>query len=242
MVGLIGQPIILGGFVVTFITTFLEGIASFLSPCILPMLPVFVLYFSGSTDPNEKPSTKSLIIKVLSFIIGFSIMFTLLGAFASSLGSFLSIRNTGTRIVSGGIIMLFGLMFTGLIPNPFHLINAKVNSSKNVNKKLNALSALFFGIVFAITYSPCIGPFLGAALIQASQAGHVMKGTLLLLSYSIGLGVPFFIAAMFLEHIKGSLNFIKAHLDKINIISGILLFLLGLSIATNLPELIKATF
>ena len=234
MVGLIGQPIILGGFVVTFITTFLEGIASFLSPCILPMLPVFVLYFSGGTDPNEKPSTKSLIIKVLSFIIGFSIMFTLLGAFASSLGSFLSIRNTGTRIVSGGIIMLFGLMFTGLIPNPFHLINAKVNSSKNVNKKLNALSALFFGIVFAITYSPCIGPFLGAALIQASQAGHVMKGTLLLLSYSIG--------AMFLEHIKGSLNFIKAHLDKINIISGILLFLLGLSIATNLLELIKASF
>ena len=242
MVDLIGQPIILGGFVVTFITTFLEGMASFLSPCILPMLPVFVLYFSGDTDPNEKPSTKSLIIKVLSFIIGFSIMFTLLGAFASSLGSFLSIRNTGTRIASGGIIMLFGLMFTGLIPNPFHLINANVNSSKNVNKKLNALSALFFGIVFAITYSPCIGPFLGAALIQASQAGHVMKGTLLLLSYSIGLGVPFFIAAMFLGHIKGSLNFIKAHLDKINIISGILLFLLGLSIATNLPELIKATF
>lgn len=242
MVDLIGQPIILGGFVVTFITTFLEGIASFLSPCILPMLPVFVLYFSGGTDPNEKPSTKSLIIKVLSFIIGFSIMFTLLGAFASSLGSFLSIRNTGTRIASGGIIMLFGLMFTGLIPSPFHLINTNVNSSKNVNKKLNALSALFFGIVFAITYSPCIGPFLGAALIQASQAGHVMKGTLLLLSYSIGLGVPFFIAAMFLERIKGSLNFIKAHLDKINIISGILLFLLGLSIATNLLELIKASF
>ncbi len=242
MVDLIGQPIILGGFVVTFITTFLEGMASFLSPCILPMLPVFVLYFSGGTDSNEKPSTKNLIIKVLSFIIGFSIMFTLLGAFASSLGSFLSIRNTGTRIASGGIIMLFGLMFTGLIPNPFHLINANVNSSKNVNKKLNALSALFFGIVFAITYSPCIGPFLGAALIQASQAGHVMKGTLLLLSYSIGLGVPFFIAAMFLERIKGSLNFIKTHLDKINIISGILLFLLGLSIATNLPELIKATF
>lgn len=242
MVDLAGQPIILGGFVVTFITTFVEGMASFLSPCIVPMLPVFVLYFSGGTNPNEKPSTKSLIIKVLSFVLGFSIMFTLLGAFASSLGSFLSIRNTGTRIVSGGIIMLFGLMFTGLIPSPFHLINTNVNTTKNMNKKLNALSALFFGIVFAITYSPCIGPFLGAALIQASQAGHVIKGSLLLLFYSIGLGVPFFIAAMFLERIKGSLNFIKKHLDKINIISGILLFILGLSTATNLPELIKSIF
>lgn len=242
MVDLTGQPIILGGFVVTFITTFVEGMASFLSPCIVPMLPVFVLYFSGGTNPNEKPSTKSLIIKVLSFVLGFSIMFTLLGAFASSLGSFLSIRNTGTRIVSGGIIMLFGLMFTGLIPSPFHLINTNVNTTKNMNKKLNALSALFFGIVFAITYSPCIGPFLGAALIQASQAGHVIKGSLLLLFYSIGLGVPFFIAAMFLERIKGSLNFIKKHLDKINIISGILLFILGLSTATNLPELIKSIF
>lgn len=242
MVDLAGQPIILGGFVVTFITTFVEGMASFLSPCIVPMLPVFVLYFSGGTNPNEKPSTKSLIIKVLSFVLGFSIMFTLLGAFASSLGSLLSIRNTGTRIVSGGIIMLFGLMFTGLIPSPFHLINTNVNTTKNMNKKLNALSALFFGIVFAITYSPCIGPFLGAALIQASQAGHVIKGSLLLLFYSIGLGVPFFIAAMFLERIKGSLNFIKKHLDKINIISGILLFILGLSTATNLPELIKSIF
>lgn len=242
MVDLAGQPIILGGFVVTFITTFVEGMASFLSPCIVPMLPVFVLYFSGGTNPNEKPSTKSLIIKVLSFVLGFSIMFTLLGAFASSLGSFLSIRNTGTRIVSGGIIMLFGLMFTGLIPSPFHLINTNVNTTKNMNKKLNALSALFFGIVFAITYSPCIGPFLGAALIQASQAGHVIKGSLLLLFYSIGLGVPFFIAAMFLERIKGSLNFIKKHLDKINIISGILLFILGLSTATNLPELIRSIF
>ena len=204
-----------------YITTFIEGIATFVSPCLLPMLPIYLLYLSG--QDNDK---KAVLKNALGFVLGFTIVFTILGILSSILGSYVQQYSDVISIVFGLIVILFGINFTGFIKLPF------INSTKKLNvniKKTNFFTSILFGIIFSLGWSPCIGAFLGSALLLVSTHADVLKGTLMLITYSIGLGIPFMLSALLIEQLKGTFEFIKKHYRIINMVSGILLILIGLS-------------
>lgn len=204
-----------------YIVTFLEGIASFISPCVLPMIPIYISYFTGQ-DYNKK--NKALTNSV-GFVIGFSIIFVLLGVLASSIGSFVLKYQNIIKIVFGAVIIIFGLNMMEKIKIPFLNRTLKINSKK---KDFNFLSSILFGILFSIGWTPCVGAFLGSALMMASTEGEILKGSILLLCYSIGLGIPFIISSLLIEKLKKLFTWIKEHYNLINTISGLFLILIGI--------------
>ena len=206
--------------------SFLEGIITFISPCLLPMLPIYISYFAGG---GERTMKKTL-VNALGFVLGFTIVFMVMGALAGTLGSFLKSHQTAVNIVGGAIVMVFGLNFMGV----FNL-NIFRGSDRQVNTdNMSFLSALVFGLVFSIGWTPCVGAFLGSALMLAGQAGHVMQGMGMLLSYSLGLAVPFLISAVLIDQLKTTFDWIKQHYTMINRISGGFLVLVGLLMATGM--------
>ena len=207
-----------------YIISFFEGILTFISPCLLPMLPVYISYFAGGQQNSKKT-----LWNALGFILGFTVVFTAMGALAGTLGSFLSKYQTVVNIVSGLIVIFFGLNFMGIIK-----LNLFKGSARMQTGNLGFFSSLLFGMVFSIGWTPCVGAFLGSALMLASQQGHVLEGTLMLLSYSLGLGIPFLLSAVLIDQLKGTFNFIKRHYDLINRICGILLILIGILMATGI--------
>lgn len=207
-----------------YIISFFEGILTFISPCLLPMLPVYISYFAG----GEADSKKTL-WNALGFILGFTVVFTAMGALAGTLGSFLSKYQTAVNIVSGLIVIFFGLNFMGIIK-----LNLFKGGARMQTGSLGFFSSLLFGMVFSIGWTPCVGAFLGSALMLASQQGHVLEGTLMLLSYSLGLGIPFLLSAVLIDQLKGAFNFIKRHYTLINYICGGLLVLMGILMATGI--------
>ena len=207
-----------------YIISFFEGILTFISPCLLPMLPVYISYFAGGQQNSRKTLTNAL-----GFILGFTVVFTAMGALAGTLGSFLSKYQTVVNIVSGLIVIFFGLNFMGIIK-----LNLFKGSARMQTGNLGFFSSLLFGMVFSIGWTPCVGAFLGSALMLASQQGHVLEGTLMLLSYSLGLGIPFLLSAVLIDQLKGAFNFIKRHYTLINYICGGLLVLMGILMATGI--------
>ena len=206
--------------------TFLEGIATFLSPCILPMLPIYISYFTGGSERKTSKTLKC----AFGFVLGFTIIFVLLGALAGTVGSFLRNHTTAVNIVSGIIIIFFGLNFMGL----FKLNIFRGISGNNVDtRNLGFFSSLLFGIIFSIGWTPCVGAFLGTALMFASQQGHILTGILMLLAYSLGLGIPFILSALLIDSLKSAFAFIKRNYKIINIISGSFLILVGIMMATG---------
>lgn len=206
-----------------YLISFLEGILTFLSPCLLPMLPVYLTYFAGGN-----PGSKKTLTNALGFILGFTLLFTAMGALAGTLGSFLTKYQTAVNIVSGLIVIFFGLNFMGMIK-----LNLFRGSSPMQTGELGFFSSTVFGMVFSVGWTPCVGAFLGSALMLASQQGHVLEGTLMLLSYSLGLGIPFFLSAVLIDQLKGAFQFIKRHYTVINYICGGLLILVGILMATG---------
>lgn len=206
-----------------YLISFLEGILTFLSPCLLPMLPVYLTYFAGGN-----PGSKKTLTNALGFILGFTLLFTAMGALAGTLGSFLTKYQTAVNIVSGLIVIFFGLNFMGVIK-----LNLFRGSSPMQTGELGFFSSTVFGMVFSVGWTPCVGAFLGSALMLASQQGHVLEGTLMLLSYSLGLGIPFFLSAVLIDQLKGAFQFIKRHYTVINYICGGLLILVGILMATG---------
>ena len=206
--------------------SFIEGIITFISPCLLPMLPIYVSYFAG----GESRSTGKTLRNALGFVLGFSMVFVAMGALAGTLGSFLVRYRTAVNIVTGLIVIFFGLNFIGV----FKINLFKGAKSSMAGKELGFFSSLLFGAVFSVGWTPCVGAFLGSALALASQQGSATKGVLMLLCYSLGLGIPFVISAMLIDKLKGAFNFIKKHYKVINLICGILLILVGLLMATGL--------
>lgn len=202
---------------------FSEGMLAFLSPCILPMLPVYLTYLCGSSD--FKSDKNRLLINTLGFIAGFSIVFVLLGATASGLGSLISAHRQLLMRVSGGVIILFGLNFIGILNIP--LLN-RTHSLQVQHSNLNFFSSVLFGAAFSFGWTPCLGAFLGAALMLASNASTLTQGILLLLVFSLGLGVPFLLTAMLWERLQGTIGILKRHFRKIQIFSGTLLIVTGL--------------
>ena len=206
--------------------SFLEGIITFISPCLLPMLPIYISYFAG----GEEQHTKKTLRNALGFVLGFTIVFTAMGALAGTIGSFLIKYQTIVNIVSGLIVILFGLNFLGVLN--IRLFQGTKRSIDTDN--MGFFSAALFGMVFSIGWTPCVGAFLGSALMLASTQAHMVKGVLMLLCYSLGLGIPFVISAVLIDKLKGAFNFIKRNYQTINMVCGIFLIVIGISMATGL--------
>lgn len=205
-----------------FLIIFIEGIASFLSPCVLPMLPMYVSYFAGQ-DKNLKKT----IINSFGFVLGFTIIFVLLGVFTSTLGKLITANSKYINILFGSIIILFGMHYMGIL-------NIKIlNKSKGIKKNkdnLSFFSSIIFGMIFSVCWTPCVGVFLSSALMMSATSENILKGGMMLLIYSIGLGIPFIITSIFLERLKDTFNSIKKHYNIINKIAGIILIFSGILI------------
>ena len=206
-----------------YLLTFLEGIISFISPCMLPMLPVYISYFAGGADKKHKT-----LARAAAFVLGFTVVFTLLGLFAGTLGVFLSRYRTVVNIICGLLVIVFGLGYLDVIPLPFF------RGAGRGAQVTNVFSAFAFGVIYSVGLTPCIGAFLGSALALASTSGGVLKGTLLLLCYSLGLGIPFILSAALIEKLNTVFTAIKKHYKVIKLISGIFLIIIGLLMVTGL--------
>ena len=209
-----------------YLISFLEGIITFLSPCLLPMLPIYISYFAGGGERSSKKTLSGAV----GFVLGFTLIFVAMGALAGTLGSFLTRYQTWVNLAGGLIVVVFGLNYMGIL---------KLNLFKGIGGSMDMTGGGFFqsalfGIVFSVGWTPCVGAFLGSALMLASQQGHVVEGSLMLLSYSLGLGVPFLISALLIDQLKGAFNWVKAHYDGINKVCGGLLVLVGVLMATGL--------
>ena len=208
-----------------YLISFLEGIITFISPCLLPMLPIYISYFAGSGQRD----TRHTLVTVSGFILGFTALFVAMGALAGTLGSFLKAHQTWVDIISGVIVIFFGLNFLGVIKlNLFRGSNRSVDTAN-----LGFFSAMAFGLVFAVGWTPCVGAFLGSALMLASQQGSTLIGMGMLLAYSLGLGVPFFLSALLIDKLKSTFTWIKRNYRVINGVCGSFLILIGLLMATG---------
>ena len=212
----------------TYLVLFLEGIITFISPCLLPMLPVYISYFAG--DKEEK-TTKNTLINALGFVVGFTLIYILLGAFAGSIGKLLKEYTTIVNIVTGLIVVLFGLNYLGLFK--IKILNQTFKKNHNL-KQTGFFKSMLFGLVFSIGWTPCVGAFLGSALLLASQQGSIIQGMLMLLAYSLGLGIPFIVSALLIQKLKSTFDFIKRNYKIITTLSGILLVIVGILMMTGL--------
>ena len=271
-----------------YLLTFLEGLASFISPCMLPMIPLYLSYFAGDdeideqepqtspvgdktespaettlqtateetetsgnekksegtknpvvserTDANKKASNKKHLVAVRSlfFVIGFTLMFVVFGGLVGLIGGYINKHKTIINIVAGAIVIIFGLSYIGLFGLPFF------KGLKKSYKVDGAWSAFLFGIVFAVGVGPCTGAFLGSALALASTSGTVAKGLLLLLFYSMGIGIPFIITAVLTDKTKKLFGFIKRHFKAVKIVSGSLLVVMGILMAAGVMDKLGA--
>ena len=211
--------------------TFLEGIISFISPCMFPMLPIYVSYFAGGADKKEHILKRSA-----AFVLGFTAVFSAMGVFAGTIGNFIFEYRTALNIITGAVVIFFGLSYLEVINLPFF---------KGISrfKKLDgAFSAFLFGVIYSISLSPCVGAFLGSALMLASNSGTALKGFFLLLAYSFGLGIPFMVSAVLLDQLNTAFDFIKKHYSVINKICGIFLIVIGISMMFGLMDVVLSVF
>ena len=208
-----------------YVIAFLEGIITFISPCLLPMLPIYISYFVGGGERSTSKTLKG----ALGFVTGFTVVFVALGALAGTVGSFLREYQTVVNIISGLIVIFFGLTFLGV----FKLSLFKGSKWSVKTENMGFFSALLFGVVFSIGWTPCVGAFLGSALMLAAQQAHMVEGMLMLLAYSLGLGIPFVLSAVLIDYLKSAFNWIKKNYKVINTVSGCLLVLIGILMATG---------
>ena len=204
-----------------YLLTFLEGLASFISPCLLPMLPIYVSYFMG----EEETGKKKAIINSIGFVLGFTLVFLVLSIFASTVGHFISSYTKYIKIIFGIIIIILGLNYMEIFK--LKILN-KTKGIKLKDKKLNFVKACLFGILFSVSWTPCIGTFLSSALLLIAKEQELLKGILLMLLYSIGLGIPFIISVLLIEKLKEVFDFIKKNYKKVKIISGLILIVMGI--------------
>ena len=217
-----------------YLISFLEGIITFISPCLLPMLPVYISYFAG----GGRRSTKKSLFLAFGFVTGFTLVFVMMGALAGTVGSLLREYRTVVNLVSGLIVIFFGLNFLGV----FHVQLFRGMKRSIDTENMNFFSALLFGMVFSVGWTPCVGAFLGSALMLASQQGHVVEGMLMLLAYSLGLGIPFVLSAVLLAYLNSTFDFIKKNYGIINKISGGLLIGIGILMMTGWMEKLLGLF
>jgi len=213
---------------------FVEGVASFLSPCVLPLIPVYLAYLTGQSVDNllqgSSRAYRTVVLNALLFVIGFSFVFVSMGAAASSFGRFLVKHREVMRKISGVLIILFGLFHTGLIPVPF--LNYEKRFKVNVNGT-GFIASVIMGMGFGFGWTPCVGPMLASVLLMASQARTVAGGMGLLAVYSLGLGLPFMALAVGIRVLWNPIKKLYKYMDAIRWVSGGLLIIIGLLIFFN---------
>jgi cytochrome c-type biogenesis protein len=195
------------------------------------MLPVYVSFFAaGKADKHRA------LINAAGFVLGFTFVFVMLGAFAGTIGMMLIKHAFAVNLVTGLVVIVLGLNFTGLIRiNFLNRARGSTAAGKTVDvNNLRFFSSALFGIVFAMGWTPCVGAFLGSALMMASARGGTLIGILMLLVYSLGLGIPFILSALLIDRLKNAFDFVKRNYKAINIASGALLVVIGLLMATGL--------
>ena len=217
---------------VSLLMAFIAGIISFLSPCVLPLVPGYISFVSGvSVEEIGKPEEqKAVIVNSIFFIAGFSVIFILLGVSATWMGGMLASKKAILAKIAGLIIVFFGVFKLGVIRSFTFYKEARFNVR---DRKFGALGALIIGAAFAFGWTPCVGPILASILAYAGTLGKVNQGVLLLLLYSMGLGLPFLAVAIGLNRFLGVFERIKKHLRLIEVSSGIIMIILGLLVMTD---------
>lgn len=217
---------------VSIILAFSAGLLSFLSPCVLPLVPAYVSYLTGSAvvDINDSKAKLNLLYKSIGFIIGFTIIFIIMGASISSLGKLFAANQGTLRKVGGILIIIFGLHTTGLLKIKAFYREKRVLPFGDDRKNIGSV---FMGMAFAAGWTPCIGPILSSILIYAGSMDTIGKGILLLLVYSLGLAVPFILTAVAIGSFSKYMRRFSKHLPLVSIISGILMIIMGALVFTN---------
>lgn len=206
----------------TYLVTFAEGMITFISPCLLPMLPIYFSYLGGG-DKNQK----TLLKNAFGFVVGFSITFMVLGAFSGQLGKWLVTYQKPLNVIFGFIVILYGLSYMGLL----HLPQFQSQRKTMDTKYFNFFKSILFGLIFSVSWTPCVGTFLASALMLAASQSSLWEGMALLGSYSLGLAIPMLLSALLLEELQNTFTWIKKHYDLINKICGFLLVVVGLLMA-----------
>ncbi|ADD02257.1 cytochrome c biogenesis protein transmembrane region [Thermoanaerobacter italicus Ab9] len=213
-------------------TAFLAGIVSFLSPCVLPLIPAYVSYIFG----NKKNNLTNLLL----FVLGFSIVFVLMGATASQIGKLFLAYKDIFRKVSGIIIVLFGLQMTGIFRPLF--LNKEIKLINMENVQTGYIGSLVLGVTFAAGWTPCVGPILASILLYAGSVSTLNVGVILLFAYSMGLGIPFIVTALLIDKFKGMYKRINKILPYIEVVSGVILIIFGVLLYFNMLIKISGYF
>ncbi|RJQ24067.1 MAG: cytochrome c biogenesis protein CcdA [Nitrospiraceae bacterium] len=220
---------------VGYIGAFLGGILSFLSPCVLPLIPSYVSYITGISFEDFKTGDKAFIRKLTlinssAFVLGFSIVFILLGVSSSYIGSLFSFYYDRIRIIGGTIIILFGLYVMGILKLSFLASDKRIHLK---SKPRGYLGSLVVGLTFGAGWTPCIGPILGSILLIAGTTGSAMQGFKLLLVYSAGLAIPFVTTSLLINTFLSHFRAIQKYMRVIMILSGLLLIAFGVILLTD---------
>jgi len=207
------------------------GLLSFLSPCVLPVVPPYLAYMSGvSMGELRAGASRRATLTALFFVLGLSTVFLILGFTVSAFGAFFLQNQTVFNAVAGLVVMFFGLHFLGIFRIPFMEREARIDAG---DRGGSAFGAYLLGLAFAFGWTPCIGPQLGAILSMAASEANLARGTFLLGVYAAGLGIPFLLVAAFFPRLSGLMNWMKRHMDRIERIMGLLLWTIGLLMLTG---------
>jgi len=212
---------------ISIVIAFLAGIASFLSPCVLPLVPAYISYITGSTAEKGKGFT---LIRALGFVIGFSIIFILMGASASYLGQLFAQYQSVFTKISGILIIIFGLHMTGLFKLNFLYREFRFRGPQQAS---NWFSSTLMGMAFAAGWTPCVGTVLGSILLYAGTEATLSTGIILLTFYSLGLGIPFLLTAVFINEFTTISPKINKYLPIVAKISGVIMIIFGLLLFFN---------
>ena len=230
---------------VSIVLSFVAGLTSFISPCVLPIVPGYLSFISGVSldDMQGSAASRSAILRVglaaLAFVLGFSTVFVALGASASLIGGFLKVHQTLLSRVAGVVIIVFGLHMTGLVKIPFLTYEKRFQTR---DKPLSLLGAYVVGLAFAFGWTPCIGPILASILTLAAAQQTLWRGVVLLSFYSLGLGLPFLLAAVGLNVFFGFMKGFRRHLHTVEIVSGALMIAAGVLILTGSLSILSRFF
>lgn len=218
---------------VPFLTAAGAGVLTFLSPCVLPLIPGYVAFMTGmsAAEVAERRRLSEILIPSLLFVAGFTIVFVALGASASAVGSFLTANRQLFQAVAGVVIIALGFFMLGIVKVPWLYGEARFGMEKA--RRFGTLAALVMGMAFAFGWSPCVGPILGSILMMAANSAEVGRGAVLLAVYSLGLGVPFVLVAVMLGRVTPLLSWLNRHALIINRVAGVVLMVLGVLILTG---------
>jgi cytochrome c-type biogenesis protein len=222
---------------------FVAGLASFLSPCVLPLVPIYLGQLVGQSIYQSTSKQQDLSMRLVTFlhasafVFGFTLAFIALGATASTLGSFLREHQVIVRQIGGVILVIIGLHLTGIFKLPFLYWQKRFEYHP---ARPGYPASLIMGVIFAIAWSPCIGPILGSILVLAASAATLKSGVSLLLAYSLGLAVPFLLLGLGLDRVSRLLKRLRPHLRKIEIATGAMLIVVGIMIFFNLLILLNS--